>query len=107
MRWLATIVLVLAGCRSDEPCADDTQGACYTQTCCLTFTVCQYCQGGVWRWPIDDNCHFACPPDTGRPDSVVDSSDADGSAAEADVDADVEADVEAGSTPDDGVGDTG
>ncbi|MBL8722015.1 MAG: hypothetical protein JNL79_38895 [Myxococcales bacterium] len=114
MRWLVTIVLVVAGCRSEEgmaadaPCIEGTQGACYTDTCCrMTFTVCQQCQWGEWRWPVDDNCHFACPPDAGRPDTAVDASDADGAAAEANVDADVEADVEAGSTPDDGAGDTG
>ncbi len=43
-------------CPGAQPCNS------YTCSCGAKFTVCAYCVGGRWQWPIDDNCHFACPP---------------------------------------------
>jgi hypothetical protein len=63
------------------PDAGDCAGAapCYDRPCCgHSFRVCATsCEAGTWRWPVDDNCHFACHEDTGVDAPDAEASDAD------------------------------
>lgn len=70
----------LAACGDDpaerEPLSCEGQAQCYDRACCgKSFRVCQSCSGATWKWPVDDNCYFACR-DTGAETDVPEAGDA-------------------------------